>query len=254
MGGFTGLEAGGIYRAHLTAYFAQIRRFRASSGWRPLSLSWSFPRPREEVCKGHPGSQKVHVVVTGHHLAQLFSCFFLETLNIKGCWHIREKRQPLGSKEYTRWDYIHTCGRWWRWFGGLVAKSCLTLATPWTVAHQVPLPWDVSGKNTGVDCPLLLQGIFPTQEVNPGLLHCRQILYRLSYEGSPWALVPPKELTLPFLPPDQTAIEAGRHSIQVVLGSDGSFWEGSVQGPPRPHQVLDARASLTPCPRPLCVH
>ena len=33
-------------------------------------------------------------------------------------------------------------------------------------------------------CHFLLQGIFPTQESNPGLLHCRQILYRLSYEGS----------------------------------------------------------------------
>ena len=33
----------------------------------------------------------------------------------------------------------------------------------------------------------LLQGIFPTQESNPGLLHCRQILYRLSYKGSPFS-------------------------------------------------------------------
>ena len=32
----------------------------------------------------------------------------------------------------------------------------------------------------------LLQGIFPTQELNPGLLHCRQILYHLSYQGSPF--------------------------------------------------------------------
>ena len=45
-------------------------------------------------------------------------------------------------------------------------------------------PWDFPGKNTGVDCHFLLQ-IFPTQESNPGLLHCRQILYQLSYEGSP---------------------------------------------------------------------
>ena len=37
-------------------------------------------------------------------------------------------------------------------------------------------PWDFPGKNTGVDCHFLLQGIFPTQESNPGLLHCRQIL------------------------------------------------------------------------------
>ena len=46
-------------------------------------------------------------------------------------------------------------------------------------------PWDSAGKNTGVSCHSLLQGIFPTQEMNPGLLHCRQILYRLSYKGSP---------------------------------------------------------------------
>ena len=36
--------------------------------------------------------------------------------------------------------------------------------------------------NTGVGCHFLLQGIFPTQELNPGLLNCRQILYGLSYE------------------------------------------------------------------------
>ena len=40
-------------------------------------------------------------------------------------------------------------------------------------------------KNTVMGCHCLLQGIFPMQESNPGLLHCRQILYRLSYEGSP---------------------------------------------------------------------
>ena len=68
--------------------------------------------------------------------------------------------------------------------GGLsrqvVSDSCNT----WTVARQASLPWDFPGKNTGVDCHVFLQGIFPTQESNPGLLHCRQILYRLSYEGS----------------------------------------------------------------------
>ena len=35
-------------------------------------------------------------------------------------------------------------------------------------------PWDSPGKNTGVGCHFLLQGIFPTQESNPGLPHCRQ--------------------------------------------------------------------------------
>ena len=46
--------------------------------------------------------------------------------------------------------------------------------------------WNSAGQNTGVGSLSLLQGIFPTQELNWGLLHCRQILYQLSYEGSPF--------------------------------------------------------------------
>ena len=49
------------------------------------------------------------------------------------------------------------------------------------------LPAEPPGKpmNTGVDSLSLLQGNFPTLELNPGLLHCRSILYQLSYQGSP---------------------------------------------------------------------
>ena len=46
-------------------------------------------------------------------------------------------------------------------------------------------PWDSLGKNTGVGCHALLQGIFLTLGSNPDLLHCRQILYQLSHKGSP---------------------------------------------------------------------
>ena len=45
--------------------------------------------------------------------------------------------------------------------------------------------WDSPGKNTGVGSHPLLQGIFPTQGLNLGLLHCRQILYSVSHQGSP---------------------------------------------------------------------
>ena len=41
------------------------------------------------------------------------------------------------------------------------------------------------GKNTGVGCHALFQGIFPMQGVNPGLFHCRWVLYHLSQQGSP---------------------------------------------------------------------
>ena len=43
-------------------------------------------------------------------------------------------------------------------------------ATPWTVARWFLCPWKFSGKNTGVGCHFLLQGIFPTQRLNPHLL------------------------------------------------------------------------------------
>ena len=46
-------------------------------------------------------------------------------------------------------------------------------------------PWDSPGRNTGVGCYALFQGIFPTQGSNSHLLHCRQILYHLSHQGSP---------------------------------------------------------------------
>ena len=44
-------------------------------------------------------------------------------------------------------------------------------------------PWNSPGQNTGVGSLSLLQGIFPTQGSNPGLLDCRQILYCLSHQG-----------------------------------------------------------------------
>ena len=46
-------------------------------------------------------------------------------------------------------------------------------------------PWDSPGQNTGMSSLSLLQGIFSTQGPNPGLPHCRKILYQLSHKGSP---------------------------------------------------------------------
>ena len=51
-------------------------------------------------------------------------------------------------------------------------------------------PWISPSKNTGVGCHFLLQEIFPTQGVNLGLLHCRQILYRLTHQESPFQFTP----------------------------------------------------------------
>ena len=72
----------------------------------------------------------------------------------------------------------------------LVAQLCPTLCSlvncsqPGSSVHG-----DSTGKNTGVGCHALLQGIFLTQGLNPGLPHCRRILYCLSHQGSPTILV-----------------------------------------------------------------
>ena len=68
----------------------------------------------------------------------------------------------------------------------LVAQPCLTLCNsidsnpPSSSVHR-----DSPGKNTGMGCHALLQGIFPTQGLNQDLLHCRWFLYQLNYQGSP---------------------------------------------------------------------
>ena len=46
-------------------------------------------------------------------------------------------------------------------------------------------PWNPPGQNPGVGNLSLVQGIFPTQGLNPGLTHCRWILYQLSHQGTP---------------------------------------------------------------------
>ena len=51
--------------------------------------------------------------------------------------------------------------------------------------HGLYSSWNSPDQNTGVGSLSLLQGIFPTQGLNPGLLHCRRILYQLSHKGSP---------------------------------------------------------------------
>ena len=61
-----------------------------------------------------------------------------------------------------------------------VAHLCSTLLRP----HELYSPWNSPGQNTGMGSLSLLQGIFPTQGSNLGLLHCRRILYQLSYKGN----------------------------------------------------------------------
>ena len=68
---------------------------------------------------------------------------------------------------------------------GLVTQSCSTLRDPMNCSPVSFVHGDSPGKNTGVSSHSFFQGIFLTEGSNPGLPHCRQILYHLSHQGSP---------------------------------------------------------------------
>ena len=70
------------------------------------------------------------------------------------------------------------------WFGS-VSNQSWHISSSLGVGTFFYSPWNSLGQNTGVGSLSLLQGIFPTQRLNPGLLHSRWILYQLSHKGSP---------------------------------------------------------------------
>ena len=79
--------------------------------------------------------------------------------------------------------------------------------------HGLYSPWNSPGQNTGVDSLSLLQGIFPTQELNPGLLHCRRILYLLSHKGNLRIL---ERVTYPFS--SRSSQPRNRTGISCIAG------------------------------------
>ena len=81
---------------------------------------------------------------------------------------------------------------WWVSEGGTIGtirKGNRESESHWVLSdslwpHGLYSPWNSPGQNTGVGSLSLLQGIFWTQGLNPGLLHCSRILYQLSHKGS----------------------------------------------------------------------
>ena len=99
--------------------------------------------------------------------------------------------------------------------GGIVIKLCPTLATPWTAACQAPLFVGLSRQEW---VPFPSPGDLPNSGIEPSpvLLHCRQILYRLSYKGSP-----KEQLALEFpLFPSRSVVCLSIYSSPYTPGSD----------------------------------
>ena len=81
---------------------------------------------------------------------------------------------------------LWTLEKWkWKWSRSVMSDSSWPHGLlPTRLLH----PWNFPGKSPGVGCHFLLQEIFPTQGLNPGLPNCRQTLYCLSHQGSLWTL------------------------------------------------------------------
>ena len=89
----------------------------------------------------------------------------------------------------------------------LVVQPCQTLCNP--MACSLPgcfVHGDTPGKNTGVGCYTLLQGIFPTQGLNPHLPHCRQMPYSLESTGKP--IPSPGDLPYPGIKSESPELQA----------------------------------------------
>ena len=87
------------------------------------------------------------------------------------------------------WSLVLSCcvlGRPLQWFGfGHLKGESHSVMSVSLQPHGLYSPWNSPGQNTGVGSLSLLQVIFPTQGSNPGLPHCRWILYQLSHQRSP---------------------------------------------------------------------
>ena len=101
-----------------------------------------------------------------------------------------------------------------------VAQSCPTLCDPMDCN-----PWNSPGQNTRVGSLSLLQGILPTQGSNPGLLHCRAILYQLSHKGSPRIL---EWVAYPF----SSGSSRPKNSNQGLLHCRQILYQLNYQGSP----------------------
>ena len=135
-----------------------------------------------------------------------------------------------------------------------VAQLCPTLCDPMDCSPPgSSVHGESPGKYARVGCHPLLQGIFPTKESNPGLPHCRRMLYRLSCHGlhthkpSSPKTKPRTLTTATLLPPSHLADlgsplkTAGGNSLVVQSGKDSRLsllrvWVQSLVGELRSHK------------------
>ena len=145
----------------------------------------------------------------------------------------------------------YQCSLYFKWSGSHSVVS----STLWPCGLYSP--WNSPDHNTGAGSLSLLQGIFPTQELNPGLPHCRQILYQLNCQGSlelefsakrRWSVSHPQLTLRPFdqIPVSRTGgLEKGGRIGRVKQRKE----RGKGRESNKVSSSLPGRGSLASCPR-----
>ena len=129
--------------------------------------------------------------------------------------------------EFRSWTWKN-CFDFWVFFSlSEVTQSCPTLCDPMDCnLTRFLCPWDFPGKTTRVGCHCLLQEIFPTQGLNPGLPRCRQTLYCLSHQGA--------NILVTF------CIICSFSSGSKLCYHSSDWSRGGIHSPPEPHAVDDS--------------
>ena len=151
----------------------------AQNPWKDVAPSTPLPgtdRVRTLVSHGYPAgdSRRQHSGVTPPPAALWSEREVLGLLSgrreccsasLRRGLQLKPRTMCLSIRHTVTSDSLRFDGRW-------LAKAPLSVGV-------------LQGKNTGIGCHSLLQEIFPTQGLNPGLLHCSWVLYYLSHQGSP---------------------------------------------------------------------
>ena len=183
--------------------------------------AWTFVPPASFLCKWIFGSYCIpHSNLKGDMPTFWTLLGLLENLlmcqqNMLGVSHLNVEN-ILSSAMSGIWSKSFIRGKSVSVSGSVVPES---LRPHGLQPTRLLSPWDFPGKDTGVGCHFPLQGIFPTQGSNLGLLHCRQILYWRNYKGSPGEACDYLSIQLP----------CGELFFQVSMPSMACFGHGGLE-------------------------
>ena len=170
-----------------------------SMGSQHVRQNWATERAHDT--EKHSVTQSIASQITNqcpqHHVSSMFYGFSSQAHCKPRCSPTLWRQIPrlplflLTSPLPTQWvliiSYLITspAGKLsWNWKWKCELLSCVQLiTTPGTITHQTPLSMGLSRQECQSGLPSLLQEVFPTQGLNPGLLYNRQILCHLSHQG-----------------------------------------------------------------------